>query len=267
MGVRAQQQAGKVPRIGFLSLTSRSDRPPLLDAFRQGLRELGWVEDQNIVIDYRYAEGRVERLPDLAAELVRLKVDLIVSWGTQGVTAAKNATETIPIVMIAVRDPVGIGLIASLARPGGNVTGVSGYAGLEIVAKQLELLKETVPKIRRVAILSNPTNACHQLAIREVNVQAQSLGVQLQLLEAQGPNEFDGAFAAWPKSAWEPSSYCQMRCSTPTQHGSQTSQPRAACRRHTASGRVWRPGVSCLTGRAFSIPTGRPPPTWIGSSG
>ena len=140
------QQAGKVPRIGYLRVTSPSDRPPLLDAFRQRLRELGWVEGQNIVIDYRYAEGRVDRLPDLAAELVRLKVDLIVSAGTQGVTAAKNATETIPIVMIGVRDPVGTGLIASLARPGGNVTGVSGYTGLEIVAKQLELLKETVPK-------------------------------------------------------------------------------------------------------------------------
>ena len=191
------QQPGRVPRIGVLSLTSPSDRPPLLDAFRQGLRELGWVEGQNIVIDYRYAEGRVDRLPDLAAELVRLKVDLIVaSAGTQAATAAKNATETIPIVMIYVRDPVGTGLIASLARPGGNVTGVSGSAGLEIVAKQLELLKETVPKIRRVAILSNPANAYHQLAIREVNVAARSLGVQLQLLEARGPNEFDGAFAA-----------------------------------------------------------------------
>ena len=194
------QQAGKVPRIGFLSLTSPSDRPPLLDAFRQGLRELGWVEGQNIVIDYRYAEGRVDRLPDLAAELVRLKVDLIVaSAGTQAATAAKNATETIPIVMIYVRDPVGTGLIASLARPGGNVTGVSGSAGLELFAKQLELLKETVPKIRRVAILSNPDNAYHQLAIREVNVAARSLGVQLQLLEARGPNEFDGAFAAMAK--------------------------------------------------------------------
>src|SRR5829696_8030827 len=203
VGVRAQQQTGNVPRIGFLSLTSPSDRPPLLDAFRQGLRELGWVEGQNVVIDYRYAEDRVDRLPDLAAELVRLKVDLIVSAGTQGVTAAKNATETIPIVMIGVRDPVGTGLIASLARPGGNVTGVSGSAGLEIVAKQLELLKETVPKIRRVAILSNPANAYHQLAIRELNVAARSLGVQLQLLEARGPNEFDGAFAAMAKERVE----------------------------------------------------------------
>jgi ABC-type uncharacterized transport system substrate-binding protein len=136
-------------------------------------------------------------LPDLAAELVRLKVDLIIaSAGTQVATAAKNATETIPIVIIAVRDPVGTGLIASLARPGGNITGVSGSAGLEWVTKQLELLKETVPKIRHVAILSNPDNAYHQLAIREVNVAARSLGVQLQLLEARGPNEFDGAFAA-----------------------------------------------------------------------
>jgi putative ABC transport system substrate-binding protein len=191
------QQAGKVPRIGFLSLTSPSDRPALLDAFRQRLRELGWIEGQNIVIDYRYAEDRVDRLPDLAAELVRLKVDLIVaSAGTQVATAAKNATETIPIVMIFVRDPVGTGLIKSLARPGGNVTGTSGSAGLEWAAKQLELLKETVPKLRRVAILSNPTNAYHQLAIREVNVAARSLGVQLQLLEARGQNEFDGVFAA-----------------------------------------------------------------------
>ena len=195
------QQAEKVHRIGFLSATSPSDRPPLLDAFRQRLRELGWVEGKNIVIDYRYAEGQVDRLPDLAAELVRLKVDLLVSWGTQGVTAAKSATKTIPIVMIAVRDPIGIGLIASLARPGGNVTGVSGSAGLEWVAKQLELLKQTVPKIRRVAILSNPTNAYHQLAIRELDVAARSLGVQLQLLEARGPNEFDGAFAAMAKES------------------------------------------------------------------
>src|SRR5262249_59464881 len=113
-----------------------------------------------------------------------------VSFGTQGVTAAKNATGTIPIVMIGVRDPVGTGLIASLAHPGGNVTGGAGSAGLEWVAKQLELLKETVPKIRRVAILSNPANPYHQLAIREVNVAARSLGVQLQLLEARRPTEF-----------------------------------------------------------------------------
>ena len=195
------QQAGKVSRVGYLGVTSPSDRPLLLDTFRQGLRERGWIEGKNIVIDYRFAEGRLDRLPDLAAELVRLKVDVIVSLGTQGVTAAKDATKTIPIVMIGVRDPVGTGLIASLARPGANITGVSGSAGLEIVAKQLELLKETVPKIRRVAILANPANAYHQLAVKELNVAARSLGVQLQLLEARGPNEFDGAFAAMAKES------------------------------------------------------------------
>ena len=197
------QQAGKVPRIGYLGVTSASDRPPLLDTFRQGLRERGWIEGQNIGIDYRFAEGRLDRLPELAAELVRLKVDVIVSLGTQGVTAARDATTTIPIVMIGVRDPVGTGLIASLARPGGNITGVSGSAGLEIVAKQLELLKETVPTIRRVAILSNPANAYHQLAIKELDVAALSLGMQLQFLEARGPNEFDGAFAAMARERAE----------------------------------------------------------------
>ena len=199
MGVRAQQQAGKMSRIGYLGVSSPSDRPLLLDAFRQRLRELGWIEGQNIVIDYRFAEGRLDRLPDLAADMVRLKVDVIVSLGTQGVTAAKNATDTIPIVMIAVRDPIGIGLIASLARPGGNVTGVSGYAGLESIAKQLELLKEMVPEASSVAILSNPTNAYHKLAIKEVNIAAQVLGVQLQVVEARDASDFDGAFAAMAK--------------------------------------------------------------------
>jgi len=266
LAARAQQQAGKVPRIGFLGLTSASDRPPLLDAFRQGLRELGWVEGQNIVIDYRFAEGRLDRLPDLGGELVRLKVDIIVSEGTQGVTAAKNATDTIPIVMIGVRDPVGTGLIASLARPGGNVTGVSGSAGLEIVAKQLELLKETVPKIRRVAILSNPANAYHQLAIREVNVAARSLGVQLQLVEARGPKEFDAAFAAMAKE--RVGALLVLSDSIFSSHRTRLADlaARSRLRQHTASGRVWRPGVSCLTSRAFSISTGAPRPTWIRSS-
>ena len=217
VGVRAQQQTGKLPRIGYLRLTSPSDRPPLLDTFRQALRELRWVEGQNIVIDYRFAEGRLDRLPDLAAELVRLKVDIIVSAGTQGVTAAKNATETIPIVMIGVRDPIGTGLIASLARPGGNVTGVSGSAGLEIVAKQLELLKETVPKIRRVGILSNPTNEYHQLAITsrpsrwECGFNSWRLEIRMSSTAHSRP---------WPKSAWKRFLSCQILYSTATKHGS-----------------------------------------------
>jgi ABC-type uncharacterized transport system substrate-binding protein len=200
--VAEAQQAGKTYRIGYLGQvpdSSTAAAPHMLAAFRQGLRDLGWVEGQNIIIEYRYAEGRSERLPDLAAELVRLKVDTIVAPTIQGATAAKNATGTIPIVMVAVGDPVGTGLIASLAHPGGNVTGLSFSVGVETYGKGLELLKETVPKVRRVAILWNPANLVNRLAIREVNVAARSLGVQLQLLEARGPSEFDGAFAVMAK--------------------------------------------------------------------
>jgi putative ABC transport system substrate-binding protein len=194
------QQAAKVPRIGFVSAATSGVSSFALDAFRQGLRELGWVEGQNIVVDYRFAEGRSDRLPDLAAELVQLKVDIIVAEATQGVAAAKNATKTIPIVMISgSADPVGLGFIASLARPGGNVTGLSYSVGPEIVGKGLELLKEIVPKVRRVAILSNPASPVQPLFIREVNGAARKLGVQLQLLEVRGPDEFEGAFAAMAK--------------------------------------------------------------------
>ena len=193
------QQAGKVYRIGFLITGSSTDQRHLIGAFGQGLRELGWVEGQNIVIDYRFADGRFDRLPELAAELVRLKVDIIVAGPTPAAAAAKNATATIPIVMAVVGDPGGLGLIASLARPGGNVTGLSYSVGVETFGKGLELLKETVPKVRRVAILSNPANPAHPLAIRDLQVAARWLGVQLQLLEARGSTELDAAFAAMAK--------------------------------------------------------------------
>ena len=195
----AAQPAGKVPRIGFLITGSSTDQRRLIEAFGQGLRELGWVEGQNIVIDYRFAEGRFDRLPDLAAELVRLKVDVIVAGPTPAAAAAKDATAMIPIVMAVVGDPGGLGLIASLARPGGNVTGLSYSVGVETFSKGLELLKETIPKVRRIAVLSNPANPSHALAIKDLQVAARSLGVQLQLLAAGGPAEFDGAFAAMAK--------------------------------------------------------------------
>jgi putative ABC transport system substrate-binding protein len=166
----------------------------LLQAFLRGLRELGWVEGQNIAVEYRWAEGRLERLPELAAELVGLKVDAMLVGGTQAALAAKQATTTIPIVLAGIGDPVGTGLVASLARPGGNITGLSFLAS-ELSAKQLELLKEAVPKVSRVAVLWNPTNSFHRLALRDAEAAARSLGVQLQLLEARSPNEFDSAFA------------------------------------------------------------------------
>jgi putative ABC transport system substrate-binding protein len=188
------QQAGKVCRIGVL--WTRGPVPHLDGILPQALRELGYVEGRNIIIERRYAEGRAERLPDLAAELVRLKPDVIVATATAATQAAKNATKTIPIVMVAVLDPVGTGLIASLARPGGNITGLTFLAGLEIVGKTLQLLKEAVPGIRRVAVLWNPTHPTHQVALQELKAAARVLGVELQPLGARGPDEFDSAFSA-----------------------------------------------------------------------
>ena len=204
LAAEAQQPAGKVYRIGLLSNAASNGPQPISEGFRQGLREHGWVEGQNILIDYRFAENRNDRLPTLAAELVRLKVDIIIAMATPATAAAKNATRTIPIVMVGIGDPVGNGFVTSLARPGGNVTG-STYSGaaMEIFAKQLELLVEAVPKVSRVAILSNPTNRNHPAWMKEIKDASRSLGVQLQLLEASGPNEFDGAFAAMARQRAE----------------------------------------------------------------
>jgi putative ABC transport system substrate-binding protein len=151
------QQATNIPRIGFLAPASPSEPrvPQLLQAVRQGLREQGYVEGQNIAIEFRWAEGQYDRLPGLAAELIRLKVNVIVAAGPLAIQAAKQASETIPIVMAAVGDPVASGFVASLARPGGNITGLSNMLP-ELVGKQLELLKEVVPKVSRVALLGNP---------------------------------------------------------------------------------------------------------------
>ena len=195
------QPAGNMRRIGYLASSSATAHP--VEPFREALRELGWVEGQNIVIEYRFADGRFERLPDLAAELVRLKMELIVAVPTPAAVATKNATATIPIVMASVGDPVGLGLVASLARPGGNVTGVSFSVGLDLFGKNLQLLKEAIPKVRRVAILSNPANPLHAPVVNNVKAAAQSLGVSLQLLEARGPNDFEGAFAAMSKDRAE----------------------------------------------------------------
>ncbi|HEY7653658.1 MAG TPA: ABC transporter substrate-binding protein [Methylomirabilota bacterium] len=197
------QQPGKTHRIGYLAVRSASDSLPFREALRQGLSELGWVEGQNIVIEYRFAEGKYEQMPNLAAELVRLKLDVMVAEGTAAAVAAKNATRAIPVVATSVSDPVGIGLIASLARPSGKVTGLSYSVGNETVVKSLELLTETVPRIRSVAILSNPAHPTQPGTIRNLNVTARSLGVQLQHLEARGPNDFDGAFAAMGKERAE----------------------------------------------------------------
>jgi putative ABC transport system substrate-binding protein len=189
------QQPKKVPRIGFLSGVSPSTNPARVEAFRQGLRELGYVEGKNIVIEYRFAGGKLDRLPSLASELVRLKVDIIVTAAPPPTRAAKQATATIPIVMGFDDDPVGNGFVATLARPGGNITGLATLAP-ELSGKQLELLKEIVPKLSRLAVLGDVTRPGIPQALREINLAADAFRVQIQYLEVKGPKDIETAFRA-----------------------------------------------------------------------
>ena len=191
-------EAQKVPRIGFLGVASLSATSARIEALRHGLRELGYVEGKNIVIEYRWAEGKIERLPDLAAELVRLKVDVIVTSSAAPTRAAKEATTTIPIVMANDNDPVGSGHVASLARPGGNITGVSTLAP-GISGKQLGLLKEIVPKLSRVAVLGTSTNSGYARVLREVELAAGAFGVKVQYLDVLDPKDIETAFRAASK--------------------------------------------------------------------
>src|SRR5262245_38363986 len=189
------QQPKKVPRIGFLSAASASAVAGRLDAFRQGLTELGYIEGKNIVVEYRYADGKADRLPALAAELVGAELDLIVAATTPGVLAVKKASATVPIVFVDISDPVANGLVASLARPGGNITGLTIF-GPELSGKRLELLKEAAPNVARVALLWNSANPANELMWKETQAVAHELRVQLQSLEVRSSNDFDSAFEA-----------------------------------------------------------------------
>jgi putative ABC transport system substrate-binding protein len=184
------QQAKKVPRIGFLEGASVADSQGL-DPFRQGLRDLGYFDGQNVIVEIRAMEGKPDRIPDLVAELIRSKVDVIVTPVAAGAQAAKKATPTIPIVVIG-GDPVGSGLVTSLARPGGNVTGLSAL--VELGGKRLEILKDTLPNLNRVAVFWNPTNAPMEFQFKETKAAAGVLGVKLQPLEVRGPEDFEAAF-------------------------------------------------------------------------
>jgi ABC-type uncharacterized transport system substrate-binding protein len=189
------QQATKVYRIGLLRSGSPTSDKHLLEAFRQGLRELDYVEGQNLVIEDRYAEGRDERLPDLATELVRLQVDVIVAGGSNAIRAAQDATRTIPIVMAGTGDPVGRGFIASLAHPGGNITGLSALSA-ELPGKRLELLKEMVPQSTRIAVLISAARPDDASVMRNLTVAATALGLHLHVVELRQADELDSAFAA-----------------------------------------------------------------------
>jgi putative ABC transport system substrate-binding protein len=192
------QQPGNVPRLGYLSgRTGR--RSPNAEALRQGLRDLGYVEGQNIAIEYRSTKGNLDRLPTLAAELVRLKVDIIFTAGGEAGRAAKKATSAIPIIFVGAVDPVATGMVDSLARPGGNITGFStGAPGL--YGKRFEIIKETLPRLSRVGVLLNPTNPNAHVALKEIRSGGQDLGVQVQSLEVRSPNDIDSAFEAATKA-------------------------------------------------------------------
>jgi putative ABC transport system substrate-binding protein len=191
------QAPPKEPRVGYLSIGSASDprRVAIYEAFRQSLRDRGYIENRNISIESRFAEGNYDRLPGLAAELVRRRVDVIAAYSTPAAKAALGATKSIPIVMSGVVDPVATGLVVGLARPGGNATGLSLMAP-EIVGKQMQLLKELIPSVSRIAVLWNPANPSGAPQLQEAEVAARALKVQLQPLEARSGNDLDKAFAA-----------------------------------------------------------------------
>ena len=197
MGLWPTQQPKKVARICYLGNTV-SATAEIIKPFQQRLREIGYVEGQNITIDYRYCEGQIERLQNLAAEFVRLNCDVIVTQGTEAAEAAKNATKTIPVVMAFGADAVRRGIVADLARPGGNITGLTNM-GAEIFGKRLELLKETVPKLARVAFLWSPSNPAADDKLKEMETVARFLRVGIQSLEVKGPDDFEGAFQAATK--------------------------------------------------------------------
>jgi len=192
------QQPAKVPRIGILFGASSAANAGRGEAFRQGLRELGYIEGKNIVIEDRYADGKLDRLPALTAELLRLNMDVVVTAGPAVTRPVKEATNTIPIVMAFDSDPVGSGFVASLARPGGNITGLSSLSP-ELTGKRLELLKETVPKLLRVAVLGNPANTATALNFKEAEVAARAYGLQVQSLEVRGPHDLDSVFSSMIK--------------------------------------------------------------------
>ena len=197
------QQAGKVFRIGYLSAPTRESVEGILQAFLRALRNLGWIEGHNVIIEYRWADGHLERLPGLAEDLVRRNVDVIVAPAASAALAAKRATSTIPIVMIFPNDPVGEGLVSSLRRPGGNVTGTTNIAISDMLGKRLQILREAVPTATRVAVVYDPTDQTSVPPQKSFETVGRSLGIQLQYVEVRGLQDFDHAFAAMERQRAE----------------------------------------------------------------
>jgi integrase len=268
LAARAQQGA-KVARIGYLvtgSLASPEARA-MVDAFRQGLREHGYVEGQSIVIEYRSADGRIEHFPQLANELASLNLDLILAPNTPAARAVQRATRTIPIVVPVMGDPVEDGLVASLARPGGNITGLT-FLGPEIVPKRLGLLKQALPNVSRVAALWHP-GAFGERTTRDMlqatEAAARTLAIELQLVEVRAADEFDRAFSARPATALMPSSCFRARCFSPSANISPILPPSTGCPRSPKPGNLRNSAASWAMERASLICSAAVPPTWIRS--
>jgi putative ABC transport system substrate-binding protein len=258
------QQAGRVPRIGWLAAGSAAATMPLTDAFRQGLRQLGYVEGKDIVIEYRYAEGKLDRLPELAGEIVQLKVDVIVVGNTAAIQAAKKATSTIPTVMVGSGDPVGLGLVTSLARPGGNLTGLS-FLSTELAGKRLDLLREAFPKISRVAVLRGSGSSQEQ-QVKEIEVAAQALGIHAQVVLVESPDDVENAFLTITKG--RAGALLILRSPLVRSHAIRISGLAVKRRLPTMyDDKLFvETGGSCRTGRTSQVCMSVLPPTWTRSS-
>jgi putative tryptophan/tyrosine transport system substrate-binding protein len=259
------QQPAKLPTIGLLGAASASSYAPFVEAFRQGMHDRGYVEGKNVAVEYRWAEGKYDRLPDLAAELVRLKVDVIVTHGTPGTLAAKQATATIPIVMTVVGDPVGSGLVASLARPGGNITGTSIFAP-ELGPKRLELLKEALPRVSRVAVLWNADNPINGPTVKSIEKLAQTLKTQLQEVQVREPSEFDKAFSSMVAKRADALLVLEDAMLNDQAKQIADRAARVGCLRCSGSGVLWTLVASWPMKPAGPTSGGAVPPLWTKSS-
>jgi putative ABC transport system substrate-binding protein len=252
----ARAAGGQAARIGII------DNSAIWDYFRQGLRELGYIEGGNVAFEYRSAEGNPERLVAGATELARRPVDVIATYGTAATSAAKQATTTIPIVMMGIGDPIRSGLVASLAHPGGNVTG-NTILGPEISAKRLQLFKEVLPTISRVAFLWNPNNASHATYLEEWKAAASALGVTMQFVAVGSSNEFDCALAAMMRERPDGFTMTADPSISSISLGSSTSWQRTGCLGCSKSERMWWSEVLCPTAPAYPTCFGAEPRTWI----
>jgi putative tryptophan/tyrosine transport system substrate-binding protein len=255
------QDAGKMRTIGYLSPGSGPPMPStVFPAFFDALAKLGWIEGKNVAFERRYAENRLEQLPELAAELVRLNVDVIVALGTLGPLMAKRATSTIPIVMTAAGDPLGSGLVASLARPGGNVTGMSLMAP-DLGGKRLELLRELLPRLARVAVLWNAANPYPALVFKETQAAGRTLGIEVQSLEVRSPDDFDGAFEAARKQRPDALITVEDPLTFTYQKRIAHFAAPSNCRRFMDSEKMWWRADSCRMGQISLTWLGAPPAT------